>query len=120
MDQNDLLVVVAIVAFIWILGILIFRQIRLWYWKVNERINEQRKTNALLKGIYDLLYQQTYPQGQPQQGAYQQPQQGAYQQPQQGAYQQPQQGAYQQPQQGTSGQSNYYEDTVDDNGIPNL
>ena len=106
MDQNDLLVVVAIVAFVWILGILIFRQIRLWYWKVNERVNEQRKTNALLKGIYDLLYQQTYPQGQPQQGAYQQPQQGVYQQPQ--------------PQQGTSGQSNYYEDTFDDNGIPNL
>lgn len=104
--------VVAIVAFIWILGILIFRQIRLWYWKVNERVNEQRKTNALLKGIYDLLYQQTYPQGQPQQGAYQQPQQGAYQQSQQVAYQQPQQG--------TSDQSNYYEDTVDDNGIPNL
>lgn len=98
--------VVAIVAFIWILGILIFRQIRLWYWKVNERVNEQRKTNALLKGIYDLLYQQTYPQGQPQQGAYQQPQ--------------PQQGEYQQPQQVTSYQSNYYEDTVDDNGIPNL
>ena len=114
MDQNDLLMVIAIVAFIWILGILIFRQILLWYWKVNERVNEQRKTNALLKGIYDLLYQQTYPQGQPQQGAYQQPQQGAYQQPQQGAYQQPQ------PQQGTSDQSNYYEDTFDDNGIPNL
>lgn len=49
--------VVAVVALLWLIGILVFRQIRLWYWKVNERLEEQRKTNVLLKGIYEALLQ---------------------------------------------------------------
>lgn len=34
-----------------ILGIVVFlvlRMVTLWYWKINERLNEQRKTNILL------------------------------------------------------------------------
>ena len=49
--------VVAVVALLWLIGILVYRQIRLWYWKVNERLEEQRKTNVLLKGIYEALLQ---------------------------------------------------------------
>lgn len=49
--------VVLVVVLLWLIGFLIFRQIFLWYWKVNERLEEQRKTNVLLKGIYEALLQ---------------------------------------------------------------
>lgn len=54
---STIMSVVAVVALLWLIGILVFRQIRLWYWKVNERLEEQRKTNVLLKGIYEALLQ---------------------------------------------------------------
>lgn len=54
---SSIMSVVAVVALLWLIGILVFRQIRLWYWKVNERLEEQRKTNVLLKGIYEALLQ---------------------------------------------------------------
>lgn len=37
-----IIIVLAIVVF------LILRMLNLWYWKINERLNEQRKTNILL------------------------------------------------------------------------
>ena len=54
---STIMSVVAVVALLWLIGILVFRQNRLWYWKVNERLEEQRKTNVLLKGIYEALLQ---------------------------------------------------------------
>lgn len=55
---SDFISALIIILLAWVIFMLLFRQIRLWYWKVNEGINEQRKTNALLKGIYDMLAQQ--------------------------------------------------------------
>lgn len=49
--------VIVAILLILLIAFLIFRQIFLWYWKVNERLEEQRKTNVLLKGIYEALLQ---------------------------------------------------------------
>ena len=57
-DSSNFISMLFIILLAWLIFMMLFRQIRLWYWKVNEGINEQRKTNALLKGIYDMLAQQ--------------------------------------------------------------
>lgn len=49
--------VIVAILLVLLLSFLILRQIFLWYWKVNERLEEQRKTNVLLKGIYEALLQ---------------------------------------------------------------
>lgn len=34
---------------------LVFREVNCWYWKVNERLDEQKKTNALLQEFIELM-----------------------------------------------------------------
>jgi hypothetical protein len=49
-DVLSLLIVVGIVAIVFI----VLREVLLWYWKVNEMVQNQKKTNYL---IAKLLYQ---------------------------------------------------------------
>lgn len=49
--------VLVIVLLVIILGYLITRWFWNWYFKINARLHEQRKTNELLQNIYDALVQ---------------------------------------------------------------
>lgn len=61
MNPNDVFSTLVALMIIFILGnVVVFfvtRGLKLWYWKVNERLEEQRKTNELLQNIYDALVQ---------------------------------------------------------------
>ena len=51
MENVSVIIGLAIIVFI----ILILRAIGAWLFRINEVINEQRKTNALLNDIYEKL-----------------------------------------------------------------
>jgi hypothetical protein len=45
---NPLALTIVVIAVLLIV-FLLFREINCWYWKVNERLAEQRRTNELLE-----------------------------------------------------------------------
>ncbi len=48
--KNDVLLIVMIVGIVAI-AILVLREVLLWYWKINEIVQNQKKTNYLLAKI---------------------------------------------------------------------
>lgn len=53
MGVGALLALILFLIVVWF----ITRQLRCWYWKINARLEEQRKTNELLQNIFDVLVQ---------------------------------------------------------------
>lgn len=51
----DLIVYIVLGLACFILLVLGLREVNLWYWKINERLAEQKKTNELLSEIRDSL-----------------------------------------------------------------
>lgn len=57
MDMEEIILALLVVLMILILIFLLARQFVLWYYKINQRLEAQRRTNVLLESIYDALIQ---------------------------------------------------------------
>lgn len=57
MPTEDIVLGLLIVLLILIVIFLLARQFILWYYKINQRLEAQRRTNVLLESIYDALIQ---------------------------------------------------------------
>lgn len=55
--MEEILGIVLIVLLVLFLLFLLLRQYICWYFKINARLYEQRKTNELLQNIFDALVQ---------------------------------------------------------------
>lgn len=57
MNPEDLILSLLIILLVLIVIFLLARQFILWYYKINQRLEAQRRTNVLLESIYDALIQ---------------------------------------------------------------
>ncbi|SET46498.1 hypothetical protein SAMN04487771_101945 [[Clostridium] aminophilum] len=55
--MDNLIPVLLIIILVWIAVFLILRAFWCWYWKINARLEEQKKTNELLQNILNALIQ---------------------------------------------------------------
>ena len=54
-NSGEIVLILILVLFILLILFLIFRWFFCWYWKINARLAEQRRTNELLENIYAAL-----------------------------------------------------------------
>ena len=57
MDSGDLILIGVAILLGFFLVFIITRAFWCWYWKISARLNEQRRTNEVLEGIYKALLQ---------------------------------------------------------------
>ena len=55
--MEDIVKILIIILFVMIILFLLAREWVCWYWKINARLAEQKKTNELLQNIFDALIQ---------------------------------------------------------------
>ena len=55
--MEEVLGIVLLILFVLILQFLLFRWFWCWYFKINARLREQERTNALLQNIFDAIVQ---------------------------------------------------------------
>ena len=57
--ETNLILPIIVALGIFIIALLLLREIVLWYWRVNTIINNQNKTNQLLEEQNELLEENT-------------------------------------------------------------